>query len=343
MMKQSNQREGYIDVSKGLGILLVVYAHIILNTRELTGIMWIKDYIYAFHMPLFFILSGFCLGVKLKKIQDEFNLWKEVKRIVTRLLGVYFVWSIIYIFFLNPTKEVFVERLYATATLRGIAPIWFLGALFLGELAMLLLYNIFRKTKLNADVLFFLVMLAIAAFSIYIRNAEIYQKYINNYVFITVGRIAPSMVMIILGYLFCKLNLFKRINRWISFVLGISIMVGVGIIVDYTELSVNLHLFLISDIVVFYIVSIMGTVGIIMLSYSLEKYMGLFRYLGKNSLAIMLLHYIPFRTMQYSVKIAIKFATNEILVSIISTTLVIAICLVAIMIIDKKLFIVEKQ
>ena len=58
---------------------------------------------------------------------------------------------------------------------------------------------------------------------------------------------------------------------------------------------------------------------------------------------LMLLHYIPFRTMQYSVKIAIKFATNEILVSIISTTLVIAICLVAIMIIDKKLFIVEKQ
>ena len=41
-----------IDVLKGIGILLVVYGHVCADT-ELT------HFIYSFHMPLFFIVSGF--------------------------------------------------------------------------------------------------------------------------------------------------------------------------------------------------------------------------------------------------------------------------------------------
>lgn len=46
-----NDRFEYIDTSKGIGILMVVWAHIML-----TG--WTHEFIYAFHMPLFFLLSG---------------------------------------------------------------------------------------------------------------------------------------------------------------------------------------------------------------------------------------------------------------------------------------------
>jgi len=44
-------RYDYIDIAKGLGILMVVWAHIMI-----TG--WTHQFIYAFHMPLFFLLSG---------------------------------------------------------------------------------------------------------------------------------------------------------------------------------------------------------------------------------------------------------------------------------------------
>lgn len=43
-------RDHLIDVAKGIGILLVVFAHIYKGSCT--------DFIYLFHMPLFFYLSG---------------------------------------------------------------------------------------------------------------------------------------------------------------------------------------------------------------------------------------------------------------------------------------------
>lgn len=45
------QRLSYIDIAKGIGILLVVWAHILL-------VGFSHRVIYAFHMPLFFLISG---------------------------------------------------------------------------------------------------------------------------------------------------------------------------------------------------------------------------------------------------------------------------------------------
>ena len=51
MTKSANRYE-YIDITKGIGILLVVWAHILL-------VGWTHRFIYAFHMPLFFFMSGY--------------------------------------------------------------------------------------------------------------------------------------------------------------------------------------------------------------------------------------------------------------------------------------------
>jgi polysaccharide biosynthesis protein PslL len=48
------QREIWIDVAKGLGIITVVIGH--------SEIPFAKHYFYWFHMPLFFILSGYFLN-----------------------------------------------------------------------------------------------------------------------------------------------------------------------------------------------------------------------------------------------------------------------------------------
>ena len=47
----TNHRFDYLDIARGIGILMVVWAHILV-----TG--WTHEMIYAFHMPLFFFLSG---------------------------------------------------------------------------------------------------------------------------------------------------------------------------------------------------------------------------------------------------------------------------------------------
>ena len=50
----------WIDNLKGFGILLVVIGHTV--PREGLG-----QWIYAFHMPLFFFISGFLLSKKMEK------------------------------------------------------------------------------------------------------------------------------------------------------------------------------------------------------------------------------------------------------------------------------------
>lgn len=49
MADKSNRRYAYIDIARGIGIILVVWGH--------SGGPMI-NYINQFHMPLFFILSG---------------------------------------------------------------------------------------------------------------------------------------------------------------------------------------------------------------------------------------------------------------------------------------------
>ena len=56
MLSKSNQRIEWIDALKGIGIILVLIGH--------CNIENINQYIYLFHMPLFFMISGFCWNVE---------------------------------------------------------------------------------------------------------------------------------------------------------------------------------------------------------------------------------------------------------------------------------------
>ncbi len=49
----NNYRIDWIDISKGFGIILVIWGHIAINDGPIN--IWIS----SFHMPLFFFLSGF--------------------------------------------------------------------------------------------------------------------------------------------------------------------------------------------------------------------------------------------------------------------------------------------
>ena len=71
-----------MDIAKGIGILMVVWAHILL-----TG--WTHKMIYAFHMPLFFFLSGMLFK---KEKYNSFGTF-FVRR-AKRLLLPYFIYSV---------------------------------------------------------------------------------------------------------------------------------------------------------------------------------------------------------------------------------------------------------
>jgi fucose 4-O-acetylase-like acetyltransferase len=87
-------RDRWVDVARGFGIALVVYGHTMrglfgANIADGEGILLFVDrFIYAFHMPLFFFLSGLFLAAR--PGESAFGL---IRRHVLKLGYVYVIWS----------------------------------------------------------------------------------------------------------------------------------------------------------------------------------------------------------------------------------------------------------
>ena len=70
------RRISWIDVAKGLGIIFIVIGHSLK-----TG--WLREYLYSFHVPFFFFLSGITYRYK----EEKKNFWnKKIKSIVVPYL-----------------------------------------------------------------------------------------------------------------------------------------------------------------------------------------------------------------------------------------------------------------
>lgn len=93
----ASQRMHWVDNLKGFLIFLVVVGHILQSAIDAhidTEVMsCIFDWIYSFHMPLFFAASGYVYSLTLRKsLSDEKFAGKWKKRIIT-LIYLYFVYS----------------------------------------------------------------------------------------------------------------------------------------------------------------------------------------------------------------------------------------------------------
>ena len=120
------EKINYIDYSKGIAILFVIFGHVYSGNNIAT------TWIYSFHIPLFFIISGFLL--KLNKNKDTKSM---ILKKFKSLMVPYILFSIINIvgFYLikDLSYEVFKGNIFNTITLFGIGALWFLPALFISE------------------------------------------------------------------------------------------------------------------------------------------------------------------------------------------------------------------
>ncbi len=155
------QRYCYIDIAKGLGILLVVWGHIML-----TG--FTHQFIYAFHMPLFFMLSGMMFQRNKYK-----NLFDFIRKRAKRLLLPYLVYSVVTwviwaLFRLIRNDEVvsYLNPLLQTVLAKGSgefmvhnSALWFIPCLFATEIV----YFLICKFK-NAYVLVISLLFTVLSF-----------------------------------------------------------------------------------------------------------------------------------------------------------------------------------
>lgn len=142
----------YIDALKGIGILMVLLGHGTFHP-------YAADFVYLFHMPLFFFISGF-----LDKMQYK-SFGEMVKRKAARLLYPYVVFGILITIY-NTLFEVLrgittegkvakriIALVYGNLIWENnsdyIGTLWFLVGLFCAGLLAYGLYQLAKKSKIK--------------------------------------------------------------------------------------------------------------------------------------------------------------------------------------------------
>lgn len=135
----SPKRIEYIDIAKGIGILLVALAHADISLIS----PYLHELIYSFHMPLFFFLSGYFFHADLP-------FWSLFKRRFNTLLKPYLVTILlIYTVSVSFSNMSFVtaigrmvKSMYATGHYINWVQLWFLPSLFITSLFAYLFYRV---------------------------------------------------------------------------------------------------------------------------------------------------------------------------------------------------------
>ena len=133
------QRLTYIDIARAIGILFVVLGHVNQFYRDSQGIENSQTliFIYAFHMPLFFILSGILFSEKTFHDLSFFDfLIKKVKALLVPYLFLDITAGLYGVVVSSEIKiSSIVEVVKNTLTIHcNVSANWFISALFIGEI-----------------------------------------------------------------------------------------------------------------------------------------------------------------------------------------------------------------
>ncbi|MCO5950389.1 acyltransferase family protein [Mucilaginibacter flavidus] len=155
-------RLNWVDHAKGIGIILVVFGHVIkgLNTANLIDPVFFNyavNFVYSFHMPLFFILSGYFFLPGFNKRGNKYFLVNKLETIVYPFI----IWVLIQSFIALRLSALTNSHVKARFSLdyfyRPHDQFWFLMALFLINLMCLLFFNISKKWGVLISVIVWVV------------------------------------------------------------------------------------------------------------------------------------------------------------------------------------------
>ena len=200
----SSKRIGYIDALKGFAILCVVMGHVAdgnLTANSQPDYRWFSytvfNVIYAFHMPLFMMISGFVFRSAYGKsgaIDSD-----KVKKQVYNLIVIYFFFSVAYgivkLLLANFTNHSTDIKSILMIPVLAIAPYWYLYVL----IGLYLVFSWKKFDSLNCYmVLFLLTVMSIVSGLWTIRYFEI-SRILYYSLFFYIGMLHRTKKDIIIG------------------------------------------------------------------------------------------------------------------------------------------------
>jgi len=286
ILRVMKDRISWIDIARGLGIIFVIYAHVLDRNS-------IRFLFYAFHMPLFFFLTGIVHHHKKSETFISF-LRKNTKRILIPYFLFAFLtygWWIITQNNGFPTLNEFSSHmrgiLYGSGARSGLffnTLLWFLPCLFAAKVGFELLTRISDSSKKLVISLF---IFAAVGFAFSILFPELKLPF-------HIETALSAVVFVGAGYLFYRY--YEKIHSYfennVSKLLIISLLLLlISAIINYslTGLQNDMRLNRLNNPILFYISSFSGISTTILISMKIGKEK-LLEFLGKISLYLFILH-----------------------------------------------------
>lgn len=332
------ERDVRIDIMKGIGIMLVVYGHINHN----------NSFVYLFHMPLFFILSGAALSLSTHKY--------SVKRRFKAIMVPYFVFSILSFVYwalieskFRPVHDdtlfhgilgelpikwqqfinIFLALNCSDAFIYNVV-LWFLPCLFMADL----IFAYIDKKKWVSIGILGIVCLFFLFFSKATSLPWCMHLSLISVPFIWIGKIS-----------------YKPLMKWLeyhksSYIPFFFIFLGLILSIYYLfHPGINMYGNSVSPFYLFYLSALVGTLLVVFLSLIIDKYVILgghfFAYFGKNSLIVMCIHEPLKRILlvvcSKIICIPVETMRDNWIISVGCTLILLFVCILFIEIINKKM------
>lgn len=311
MAEKTGHRLAYIDIAKGVLIILVVVGHVVTGSNFVTKVL--IRVINSFHMPAFFIVTG--MLVNNDKLRNQ-SLWLFLKKKAARLLVPYIVFELVgmlwQMFLLHQNQidvSIVIRKILTVDCYVGAD--WFLVALFYAEI-MLYGINKFigKKWYLHIAVCSFLLML-------YLPD--------GMWLLANIRRTLAAITFILIGIYWR--TVFTRDSNLLFMICTIGFVAGAAM--NSGTPSINLRLF--ENPIIFIVCGICGTYVVLFVSRKISgwrKYSGIFEQCGRASLVIMGTHQnilLPF-FMKYRMWTSVWDKTALMLLIIIVEIPLILVC-----------------
>ena len=283
-----DKRIKWIDVAKGLTIILVVSGHLLQTYSN--NLDFVFKLIYSFHMPVFFILSGYLMNAK-----KDFNQFLKSKS--KSLLFPYFLFcAVIFVFdylksYVSGTQNEYITR-FKSSALQTILlthdsffyTLWFLPCLFI---SLIIIYFFIKYIKNKYIAFFIITVLSISVAILQSKYPFSLPFCIDNAVFASFW-VYSGYILKIKNFDFSKkCKFYSLIN--IVLLIAINLLTNIYLKSDFSSDSFRAIKFF--NPAIFYITSILGSSFIICLSNMISN-SKLLQIYGKNSLYIYGFHFL---------------------------------------------------
>lgn len=294
---QQNERIRYMDILKGLAIIMVVMGHCDAKGGKL---------IYLFHMPLFFFISGYFYN---EKYSPKILIKKRIKSLYLPFIK----YEIIFLVFHNIFYKLNLYNLQSSSPVSKyslndilinlihiglfdgtemlLSPFWFLACLFIVTIIFCMILNITNKLKLKEIVTALIVIILLMLGELLTKmNINIVVSPFCKEIF-NVSLVA--LFFFYIGFIYKKCELKIAISSKIAFIAFIILCISAKM-----NFKVDMRINYYSNFLVFVVDAILGIYFMLTLIKKLDKLKFEFiflKYAGKNTITIMALQLICFK------------------------------------------------